>query len=104
MNSNTGGLNDPSRRALLKSAGMLVGASALASTMPALAAEADMSSESTRVSGPKGATPSIHRPMIGFMLAHEQFPVTDLLQFAVTSEEAGFDLLATSDHLQPWQA
>lgn len=100
--SNTSGLNDPSRRALLKSAGMLVGASALASTMPALAA--DMSESTAAANGPKAATPSIHKPMVGFMLAHEQFPVTELVQLAVTAEDAGFDLLATSDHFQPWQA
>ena len=100
--SNPGAPNDPTRRALLKSAGMLVGASALASTMPAMAA--DMSSKPNPATGPKTATPSIHKPMVGFMLAHEQFPVTELVQLAVTAEEAGFDLLATSDHLQPWQA
>ena len=100
--SNPGAPNDPTRRALLKSAGMLVGASALASTMPAMAA--DMSSKPNPATGPKAATPSIHKPMVGFMLAHEQFPVTELVQLAVTAEEAGFDLLATSDHLQPWQA
>ena len=38
------------------------------------------------------------------MLAHEQFPVPELVQLGVTAEQAGFDLLATSDHLQPWQA
>ena len=42
--------------------------------------------------------------MIGFMLAHEQFPVPQLLELAIAAEEAGFDLLATSDHFQPWQA
>ncbi len=42
--------------------------------------------------------------MVGFMLAHEQFPVTELVQLGVAAEQAGFDLLATSDHLQPWQA
>jgi TAT-translocated FGD2 family F420-dependent dehydrogenase len=42
--------------------------------------------------------------MVGFMLAHEQFPVPELLELGVAAEEAGFDLLATSDHLQPWQA
>ncbi|MGB6090536.1 MAG: LLM class flavin-dependent oxidoreductase [Candidatus Binataceae bacterium] len=42
--------------------------------------------------------------MIGFMLAHEQFPVTELVALGVAAEQAGFDLLATSDHLQPWQA
>ncbi len=48
--SNTGGLS-PTRRTLLKSAGMLVGASALASTMPVMAA--NMSAESTPAAGPK---------------------------------------------------
>ena len=42
--------------------------------------------------------------MVGFMLAHEQFPVPELVQLGVAAEQAGFDLLATSDHFQPWQA
>jgi TAT-translocated FGD2 family F420-dependent dehydrogenase len=42
--------------------------------------------------------------MVGFMLAHEQFTVPQLIDIGVTAEEAGFDLLATSDHFQPWQA
>jgi len=41
--------------------------------------------------------------MMGLMLPHEQFPVPDLVEFGVAAEQAGFDLLATSDHLQPWQ-
>ncbi|MBV8362507.1 MAG: TIGR03557 family F420-dependent LLM class oxidoreductase [Deltaproteobacteria bacterium] len=49
------------------------------------------------------ATPSILKPMVGFMLAHEQFPVPELVELGVAAEQAGFDLLATSDHLQPWQ-
>ncbi|MDB6061401.1 MAG: TAT-translocated F420-dependent dehydrogenase, family [Verrucomicrobiaceae bacterium] len=40
---------------------------------------------------------------IGFMLAHEQFSVPQLVEFGASAERAGFDLLATSDHLQPWQ-
>lgn len=65
-----------------------------------------MSSESTPTSGRGGATatPPIHKPMVGFMLAHEQFPVPELVQLGVAAEHAGFDLLATSDHLQPWQS
>jgi TAT-translocated FGD2 family F420-dependent dehydrogenase len=47
---------------------------------------------------------SIGQPMIGFMLAHEQFRVPELVDLGVFAEQAGFDLLATSDHLQPWQA
>ncbi len=34
--------------------------------------------------------------------AHEQFPPDDLLRQAVESEQAGFDGIAGSDHLQPW--
>lgn len=47
---------------------------------------------------------SFDRNMIGFMLPHEQFPVSKLVDYGVAAERAGFDLLATSDHLQPWQA
>jgi TAT-translocated FGD2 family F420-dependent dehydrogenase len=41
--------------------------------------------------------------MMGFMLAHEQFPVPQLVELGIAAEQAGFDLLANSDHLQPWQ-
>jgi coenzyme F420-dependent glucose-6-phosphate dehydrogenase len=34
--------------------------------------------------------------------SHEQFPPDDLLRQAVAAEEAGFDGIACSDHLQPW--
>src|SRR5580700_7433545 len=89
------------RRTLLKAAGLWLGTSALASTMPALGS--NMSSESNLPSGPRGVTSPITKPMVGFMLAHEQFPVTEIVQLGVAAEQAGFDLLATSDHLQPWQ-
>ena len=106
MNSSKtpGRLSDPTRRTLLKSAGVLVGASALASSMPVRAS--NMSSESTPTSegGGTSAAIPINKPMVGFMLAHEQFPVPELVQLGVAAEQAGFDLLATSDHLQPWQA
>ena len=95
-------IGELSRRSLLKSASLLLGTSAVASTIPVLAT--DMSSESKVRSRPQGVTSSLNKPMVGFMLAHEQFPVTELVQLGVTAEEAGFDLLATSDHLQPWQA
>jgi F420-dependent hydroxymycolic acid dehydrogenase len=42
--------------------------------------------------------------LVGFMLAHEQFGVPDLIKLAETAAQSGFDLLATSDHFQPWQA
>ena len=34
--------------------------------------------------------------------AHEQFPPDDLLRQAVAAEQAGFDGIGCSDHLQPW--
>ena len=34
--------------------------------------------------------------------AHEQFPPRDLLRQAVEAEQAGFDGIGCSDHLQPW--
>jgi len=38
------------------------------------------------------------------MLAHEQFTVPELLRISDWAVHAGFNPLATSDHLQPWQA
>jgi F420-dependent hydroxymycolic acid dehydrogenase len=74
---------------------MMVGASALpGGFMMAQSSGAGMSS---------GAASLEKRKLVGFMLAHEQFPVPRLVQFGEAAERAGFDLLATSDHLQPWQ-
>jgi TAT-translocated FGD2 family F420-dependent dehydrogenase len=42
--------------------------------------------------------------MIGYMLAHEQFTVPQLVDIGAAAAAAGFDFLATSDHFQPWQA
>lgn len=41
---------------------------------------------------------------VGYMLAHEQFKVPELAEIGRHAAEAGFGLLATSDHFQPWQA
>jgi TAT-translocated FGD2 family F420-dependent dehydrogenase len=43
------------------------------------------------------------RPIMNLVLAHEQYPVPQLLEFGVAAEQAGFDGIATSDHFQPWQ-
>ena len=47
---------------------------------------------------------SLREKTIGNMLAHEQFPVPELAEIGRHAAEAGFGLLATSDHFQPWQA
>ena len=49
-------------------------------------------------------TPKLRKRMVGFMLAHEQFPAPELVKLGARADEVGFDLLATSDHFQPWQA
>lgn len=92
----------------------LAATSALVPTMVALgntelraqASGASASSAQPMKPGPQGdsVTPSILKPMVGLMLAHEQFPVPELVRLGASAEQAGFDLLATSDHLQPWQA
>ncbi|MBN8874559.1 MAG: TIGR03557 family F420-dependent LLM class oxidoreductase [Rhodospirillales bacterium] len=46
----------------------------------------------------------LRRNMIGYMLAHEQFPAPEILRIGAQASQAGFDVLATSDHFQPWQA
>jgi TAT-translocated FGD2 family F420-dependent dehydrogenase len=46
----------------------------------------------------------LSKRMVSFMLAHEQFPVPELIRLGASAESAGFDLVATSDHFQPWQA
>jgi hypothetical protein len=102
MNAAEIGLAEITRRTLLKSAGVLIGSSALASAIPVMAS--NMSAQSITTSGLQGSTPPITTPMVGFMLAHEQFPVPELVELGVAAEQAGFGLLATSDHLQPWQA
>jgi TAT-translocated FGD2 family F420-dependent dehydrogenase len=82
------------RRSLLKSAGMMVGASAWGGSF----AQAQGSGGGLS----SGAT-SLKKKLVGFMLAHEQFPVPRLVELGEAAERAGFDLVATSDHFQPWQ-
>jgi TAT-translocated FGD2 family F420-dependent dehydrogenase len=50
---------------------------------------------------PGGPTPAKTR--LGFVLSHEQYSTTQLVDFAVAAEQAGFSHLWASDHLQPWQ-
>jgi len=52
----------------------------------------------------RAATGGLRTGMIGYMLAHEQFTVPQLVEIGAAAEKAGFDFLAHSDHFQPWQA
>jgi len=82
-----------SRRFLLKGAGAFAGIAGMFRSLPmSFTARGSTQSRSLK----KGA--------MGFMLAHEQFTQPQLLEFGVAAENAGFDFVATSDHLQPWQA
>jgi coenzyme F420-dependent glucose-6-phosphate dehydrogenase len=40
---------------------------------------------------------------IGYKASAEQFGPTELLGFAVEAERAGFEIIAASDHFQPWR-
>ncbi len=40
---------------------------------------------------------------IGYVLSHEQFRQPELLEIGAAAEEAGFDMVWASDHIQPWQ-
>src|ERR1700749_1113012 len=39
----------------------------------------------------------------GYKASNEQFAPTELLGYSVLAEEAGFDSVFISDHLQPWR-
>jgi F420-dependent hydroxymycolic acid dehydrogenase len=80
------------RRTILKSAGTLLGASVFSGNMS--------NSFAQKEGGQTMNARRLHKNMIGFMLAHEQFPVPELIEIGPAAEQAGFDLLATSDHLQ----
>ena len=61
-------------------------------------------SQSATEAPTRSAAASLRKGMLGFMLGHEQFSVPTLVRNGALASRAGFDLLATSDHLQPWQA
>ncbi len=90
----------PNRRHLLNMATAIVGASALG--MGAAHAQANPApnpgSQAQHQTGP------LRRGLIGYMLAHEQFTPPALIRYGTVASRSGFPLLATSDHLQPWQA
>lgn len=84
------------RRSLLKTTGALLGMAAMPGSLRSRKTEDAAESSSY----PQQELP---KRSLGFMLAHEQFRLPELVEFGVAAERAGFDFLATSDHLQPWQ-
>jgi TAT-translocated FGD2 family F420-dependent dehydrogenase len=90
------------RRRMLKS-GLLM---ALGASLPGTGIAARQGVVPLSASGGHAAarSGSLTRGMLAFTLSHEQFTAPELVPLGVAAEEAGFDLVATSDHFQPWQA
>jgi TAT-translocated FGD2 family F420-dependent dehydrogenase len=97
------------RRELLKSALAMAAASGFMK-VPMKAEQKVSTNTGNRESGVRPsasdetATASWRKQQIGFQLAHEQFTVPELVELGAAADRAGFDLLAVSDHFQPWQA
>ncbi|HEY4041600.1 MAG TPA: TIGR03557 family F420-dependent LLM class oxidoreductase [Rhodopila sp.] len=87
------------RRRLLKLTGALAGATGfgLASGDAQTSRQAEATVGSQEIGG-------LRKGMFSFMLASEQFPTTELVKLGAHASRAGFQVLSTSDHLQPWQA
>ena len=92
----------PSRRTLLRSTTAVLAAGGIGAT-PA-AAQPVRPPNASAGAAMAFDTPLQRQKLIGFMLAHEQFPIPQLTQIGAAAAKAGFGLLATSDHFQPWQA
>ena len=93
---------DDSRRRLLKS-GLLV---ALGGGLLPSASIAGDQERATSAPGQGGVghSETLAKGMLAFTLSHEQFKAPELIPLGIAAEQAGFDLVATSDHFQPWQA
>src|SRR5262245_88081 len=102
------------RRAWLQSAGAILGAAAMAGM--ASSARAQTAAPAPGTGGATGstgaaddsslagmATSMMEKRQVGFTLSHEQFTLAQLVELAVAAEQAGFALISTSDHFQPWQ-
>jgi F420-dependent hydroxymycolic acid dehydrogenase len=90
------------RRRMLQS-GLLMAVGAGLTAAKSASAQSAGGSASAAPTASKSGPGSLSKGMVGFMLAHEQFPAPELLRLGAGAEDAGFDLLATSDHFQPWQ-
>ncbi len=58
---------------------------------------------SARIGTQSGNGDDLQKGLIGYMLGHEQFTVPELVEIGSAAAQAGFGLLAASDHFQPWQ-
>ena len=92
----------PDRRSLLKWTGALAGATGVGAASGSVA----QAQPPRQTEGPSSQPEvgGLRKGMFSFMLASEQFPTTELLRLGAHASRAGFQILSTSDHLQPWQA
>ena len=92
----------PSRRQVLTSTTAAVAAAGLAAS--AGAADPPRTGNQPTENAMHSNTGLQRQKIVGFMLGHEQFTVPQLVDIGGHATQAGFGLLATSDHFQPWQA
>lgn len=90
------------RRKLLQWTTMLAAASGVGLTGAHAQSPGESKPQAT-ASADRSAS-DLRKRTLGFMLAHEQFPVPQLVEIGAHASRSGFQLLATSDHFQPWQA
>ena len=95
----------PDRRSLLKWTTAMAGATSIAMA----SAHAQSPNRSQTAPAPQqDASPQeiggLRKGMFSYMLAHEQFPVPELVRLGSLASRSGFQVLSTSDHFQPWQA
>ncbi|MGA9015456.1 MAG: TIGR03557 family F420-dependent LLM class oxidoreductase [Acetobacteraceae bacterium] len=102
MSSSFSAIDVPGRRNLLKLAAVMATASPLGVAAAQPASTTTLARPQRNEQGQSSGR--IGKGRIGYMLAHEQFPVHELVELGNQAASGGFHLLATSDHLQPWQA
>jgi TAT-translocated FGD2 family F420-dependent dehydrogenase len=90
------GNTDLSRRHAMSAGGLLAAS--------AVTPSAAWSQTTTRTDDSAVAPSDLRRGTLAFTLSHEQFRLPELLALGAEAEQAGFNVLATSDHFQPWQA
>ena len=94
--------DDRSRRNLLKIAAAMGGSAPLG--LSAAQAAPTTAQPGPGTDEPMAGVAGIGKGLIGYMLAHEQFLIPELVNIGSRAAQGGFHLLATSDHFQPWQA
>ncbi|WP_428488057.1 TIGR03557 family F420-dependent LLM class oxidoreductase [Rhodopila sp.] len=96
---------DPDRRNLLKWTSMLAGASGLGlATAQAQPGAPGRPTPAPNHHGQAQGPGPLRKGMFAYTLAHEQFPVPEIVQLGGLASRSGFNALATSDHFQPWQS